>query len=37
MNSLNAEDDIITCGALEKNVGDWGYAIFLAGNGTRGK
>jgi two-component system cell cycle response regulator len=33
MNVLIAEDDIISCRALEKNLEDWGYKVFVTKNG----
>jgi len=33
MNVLIAEDDIISCRALEKNLKDWGYRIHVTKNG----
>ena len=33
MNVLIAEDDIISCRALEKNLKDWGYRIHVTQNG----
>ena len=33
MNVLIAEDDIISCRALEKNLRDWGYRIHVTKNG----
>lgn len=33
MKVLIAEDDIITCRALERNIKDWGYDVALARNG----
>lgn len=33
MNVLIAEDDIISCRALEKNLQDWGYEVFVTKNG----
>ncbi len=35
MNILIAEDDIITCRALERNIRDWFYVGVLAKNGKR--
>ena len=33
MNVLIAEDDIISCRALEKNLRDWGYRVHVTKNG----
>lgn len=33
MNVLIAEDNIISCRALEKNLEDWGYKVFVTKNG----
>ena len=33
MNVLIAEDDIISCRALEKNLQDWGYEVLVTKNG----
>ncbi|MGB6865853.1 MAG: diguanylate cyclase [Candidatus Aminicenantaceae bacterium] len=33
MNVLIAEDDIISCRALEKNLQDWGYSVLVTKNG----
>lgn len=33
MNVLIAEDNIISCRALEKNLQDWGYKVFVTNNG----
>jgi len=33
MNVLIAEDDIISCRALEKNLQDWGYKVIVTKNG----
>jgi len=33
MNVLIAEDDIISCRALEKNLRDWGYRVRVTKNG----
>jgi diguanylate cyclase (GGDEF)-like protein len=35
MNILIAEDDVISCRALEKNLEDWGYTILVANNGQK--
>jgi len=34
MNVLIAEDDIISCRALEKNLEDWGYNVLMTNNGV---
>lgn len=33
LNVLIAEDDIISCRALEKNLQDWGYSVLVTKNG----
>lgn len=33
INVLIAEDDVISCRALEKNLQDWGYKVFVTKNG----
>jgi len=33
MNVLIAEDDVISCRALEKNLQDWGYKVLVTKNG----
>lgn len=34
MNVLIAEDDIISCRALQKNLEDWGYNVLVTNNGA---